>query len=295
MKRLVLFFMLVATINIQAVFGQEWGYGFKAGLNFSTIIGDVESNAAGKEIESFGTRTGFHVGGGLVAKLTDRFGIKAGILFTQKGTSYKFDGDSFKSFVAESGESIFTTGTQKISLDITNSYISIPIMGYAKPWRRLEFFAGLDLSFLTSSKGEGELRYKGSSAAGSSFNEYAQVLIYNYFKDDPLGAANGAGLDPISFVIDGKSVVLDQEVGAYYENAKKDGNFYKIFDMGLIVGTNVYINSGLYLGFTLNYGLLDVSDNSFDFSRVKTDNQALISRSDSDRNIAYQLSLGFGF
>lgn len=295
MKRLFFFFVVLSFINVETIVGQEWGYGFKAGLNFSTIVGDTES-AGGSSVESYGSRTGFHVGGGLVAKFTDRFGAKAGIIFTQKGTSYKYSGESFKTFNAVSGETVFTTGTRNVSLDITNAYISIPIMGYARLLdRRLELFGGVELSFLTSSKGEGELRYEGASASGSSFEEYTQILIYNYFQDEPGGAATEAGLDPISIVVDGKSIVLAKEVGAYYEQTEKDGSFFNIFDLGLIAGVNYYINRGLYLGATINYGLLDVSNNNFDFSKVATDNGALIPRTDVDHNLAYQLSIGFGF
>ncbi|MFK8102230.1 MAG: outer membrane beta-barrel protein [Saprospiraceae bacterium] len=295
MKRLFLFFVIVSFISTSSAVAQEWGYGFKTGLNFSQIVGDAES-ADGNSLESFGTRTGFHVGGGVVAKITDFFGLKAGLVYTQKGTAYKYSGKSFKTFTASTDETIFTTGTRNVALDITNSYLTIPIMAYVKILdRRLELFGGVELGFLVRSRGEGELRYEGVTPTGSVLNEYTQILVYDYFKDEPGQAADEAGLDPIIFILDGKSVILDKEVGAYYERTEKDGSYYNIFDVGLVAGTNYYINRGLYLGFTFTYGLLDASNNDFDFSKLTSENGTLVPRNDIDHNINYQISIGFGF
>ena len=46
-----------------SLFGQsQFGYGFRAGLSFSTFSGDLETDQSGNELESYGLATGFHIG-----------------------------------------------------------------------------------------------------------------------------------------------------------------------------------------------------------------------------------------
>jgi len=281
-----------------AISAQELGYSFKTGLNAAVILGDNETDSNGTEVEEYRFNRGFHVGGDLIIKFVDRFGMKVGLLYNQKGGKYRFGfdeepgSDSFQRFTTDAGNEIFSTGKKRISLNITNTYLDFPIVGYARFADKFEIFGGFQFGFLVSSTADGELKYSGTSETGIPIEEFAVGLDYNFYNDN-VGDIDPA--DPIVVAIDGETATLPGILNAYYDFDTDERSWFNVFDVGLTAGVNLYINKGLFFGFTANYGLRDVTNMTYDVSKVSSNRFELIQRDDKDTNLNLLFSVGFGF
>ena len=281
---------IVLTLLASAFFfyasAQELAYGFKVGLNFAQIQGDLES------AEDIGSSTGFHIGAGVVYKITDRFGVKADFLFSQKGGERSYNGDGVQLFFNEDGDKIPFAGNRNSSLNVTNSYIDFPITGYAR-FNKIEFSGGFYVGFLVSSKAVGDVTF-----AGDALDQVQAPfdLEYNYFKDEvPDPTTWVAGPEYRAMRVNNNDVLYPTAVGAYDDYDEKDGNFYKGIDMGLNAGIAYFLNQGLFVGVNLNYGLLDISNNDYDISYEELEGLEYKQRSDKDNNFMIMTSVGFSF
>ena len=161
------------------------GYGIRVGLNFNTINGPSEVDDEGNSLEEFNYNTGFHVGGSIIFKFTDLFGVRTGVFFSQRGMKYKYEGPSFQFFKDEiSGDQVKSLGDRKYRLTVSNSYLEIPITAYYKLGERFEIHGGFLVGFLMSSSAIGEFDYKGS-LPGIPELDFIQNLDFNYRKDRP--------------------------------------------------------------------------------------------------------------
>ncbi len=281
---------IVLTLLASAFFfyasAQELAYGFKVGLNFAQLKGDLES------AEDMKSSTGFHIGAGVVYKITDRFGVKADFLFSQKGGKQSYDGDGVQLFYNQAGEKIPFEGNRNSSLNITNSYIDFPVTGYAR-FGNIEFSGGMYVGFLVSSKAVGDITFVGDALDQP---QEPFTLDYNYSKDDvPDPTTWVAGTDYRAMRVNNNDVLYPTEVGAYHDYAEKDGKFYKGLDVGLNAGIAYFVNQGLFIGANLNYGFLDVSNNDYDISYAEREGLEYIKRSDKDNNFMIMTSVGFSF
>ncbi len=291
MRNLIL--MLFFLLSLDAV-AQDFGYGFKTGLNFSSFRGDGETDDSGKSLEKYETNTGFHVGASFAWKATDLMGVRTELLFAQMGSNREFDGGSYYIFNAANGNRIFTGGQRKMALDVTNSYIIIPAMGYYKPLSWLELSAGASVSFLIASNAFGEITYSGTTASGAAIAEFNHEIDANYYTNEPLGAE--FPVEPETVQVGSEVVPLPNIAGAYFEFDEDQGKLYKTIDAGLIGGVSLYISKGLFLGFRAQYGLTDVTKSKADVSLFKLDgDNQFISREDKDKNLSLQVSVGFAF
>jgi hypothetical protein len=289
MKKILLFFLLVAPVSLMA---QEFSYGFKAGLNFSRFTGPKEENA-GEEVESFKSVTGFHVGAGFVYRITDNYGLKAEIMYSQKGGRIRFEAPSYFWLETANGQRILIDGNRRMSTNISNSYIDIPVMGYAR-LGRLEFGAGVNVGFLVGASAGGDVRIsEGKAPNGAEVETFSISQDYNYFTDEPGEALFEI---PRELMVGSQTAVLPNSLGAYYDFPDKDGNLFNILDVGLNAEVNLFLNDALYLGFRFNYGLLDITDEEFDRSYLELESDdSFILRDDLDRNLSLQTSIGFSF
>lgn len=285
---------IILCFGINAVMAQDGiGYGFKAGLNFSTFQGDKEQDTDGNELEEYKFETGFHIGGQVNFKFTDNFGLRTEFLFSQKGSRYNYNGHSYQRFIDVDGDEIFTTGMRAYSVNITNSYIDIPIMGYAKALDWLEFSAGVNVGFLVASSGAGELRYNGVTPNGDVIEEFVSSLDYNFYQDEGGMAIPG---DVVRTEIDGRAVDLPQFFGAYYDYPAGDvDNLYNVMDLGVNFGISLFLNQGLAIGCRLNYGLIDITNNDVDRSFLQLEDNELVFRDDIDRTLSLHTFIGFSF
>jgi len=273
---------------------QEFSYGFKVGLNFANMPGDLEQDDAGENIERLKTNTGFHVGASIRYSFNDRFGIKGDFLFSQKGTQQFYDGQGAQLFhVQGTNDFVGITGTQERFLRITNSYIEIPISAYGK-FGKVEVFGGPYIGFLVSSKAIGDYKFD------SPFIEFSSNLDYNYLKDDLIDATtielNSVDYNSESYF--GNTIFYPEAGNAYDDFSSKDGNAFKGIDFGLNAGLAYFLNRGLYVSANVNYGLIDLTNKAYDHSygSLKEDDpNQYVERDDVDKNFAIQVSVGFAF
>ena len=290
--RLTLFLslaLLMTTANAQDI-----AYGFKAGLNFNRIISDSETDGSGMELESFDGKTGFHVGATFSWKATDLMGLRGEFLFSQKGYKRRFDGPSYFDITTDNGVEVnLEGGNRNIFISNANSYIEIPIMGYAKLTKWLEVHLGATVGVLVSSTAVGDFTYTGTTANGTPI-EIEYDLDYRYGADD----AGGFDVDsePTTVIIDNNPFTLPNSAGAYFEYDTDEGRFHNLLDVGLIGGLSFYLNRGLYVAVRGSYGLTDITNDDADYSFLQKDADGnLITTKDDDRNFSIQASVGFSF
>ncbi len=291
----IVFLISTFTLSLNA---QEFAYGFKVGLNFSTLLADSEVDAAGNDLESFKYNSGFHVGASVIYRFTDLVGVKGEFLFNQKGVKYAYEGTSFQIFTDNEGTRILSPeGNRKFFLETVNSYIDIPLTAYYKIGGKLEVYGGIDIGFLVGSSGVGEYTYTSDNIPGFPGIDEVFELDFRYYSDNTAAeTVIDANTEVITLMSNNRNITIPERLGAYYlDYPEKDGSFYNVLDFGLTGGLAYYINSGLFLSFTANYGLVDVTNNFYDISRTETNGTEHISRSDKDTNLSFQTSIGFSF
>lgn len=276
----------------QNVFAQgEFSGGFKAGLNFSNFEGPLEN-----ENESFSSNTGFHIGATFMYSFTDIVGLKAELMYSQKGTQYSYDGDSYFTFYtsgsSSSGVPIYTVGNRRMDISVSNTYLDIPLMVYARVGK-FELEAGVNAALLISSRGSGNIIYSGTSLAGTPIEEFEAGLDFGYYSKVQGPAAIIAGE---LVTINTLSAQLPTTINAYYEAADNDEKKYNTLDFGLNAGVAFFVNKGLYIGVRANYGLSDITNESQDLALESLgQGNTYQTRDDKDQNISLQASVGFRF
>jgi len=293
MKRFILAFLVFSFFNLQNISAQAQTltYGFKAGLSYSKIDGPLENN--GTDLETNDFANGFFVGALFRYWFTDLVGIKWELLYAQKGTDYNFTGPGYQILPTENGALLNLTGNQRINLSISNAYLDIPILVYGK-FGKIEIEGGVNIGILASSRAQGDLSFGGQSQSGSIVNEFSAALDYRYNRDNPGEVDFNGTLTVIN--VDGVPKSIPETLTAYYAFTTDRGRYFNRLDIGLNAGAYYYWNQGLFLGGRFNYGLTDVTADGYDVSRVALDASGdFIQRSDKDRNISLQFSIGFSF
>lgn len=279
---------LVLCVSISS-FAQS--FGIRAGLNYTKFSGPLEQGVN----ESFGIANGFHFGINYAYKFTEDISLKGEIVYTQIGSKYNYEGESFykvplgNAFIYEKGNSI-------VDMKVSNAYITVPITLQWQASKKFEFNAGVYVSYLIGPRGTGTIRFTSTSHPDSLF--FKQSLIHNYNSDAAGGiATNTPG--PAVFLEDGTIVTLARDAGAYYNylSTEKEGNLYKRYDFGLTGGLSYFINKGFYFGLRYNIGLVDITNNLVDYERKNYDevNNKFILSTDFDRNVGLEASFGFRF
>lgn len=268
---------------------QKLSGGFKSGLNFSTFRGPVEMTDQGEELEQFKTNTGFHIGAAFRLSFTDFFGLRAELLYSQKGVDYTYEGSSYWTFINTTNP-VYTIGNRVTTISINNSYLDLPLMAYVR-LGRLEFSGGVNASVLLGSIGTGDVTYSGTTQGGVSINPFTVALDFNYFRDRYQGFNT---FENHMFPVGNATLEVPKNIGAYYEGADNGVDLFKRTDLGLNAGVSFYLNKGLYLGFRANIGMTDVTKTEQDISRYKLANDnSYIFRDDVDKNLSFQASIGF--
>lgn len=288
----------IITISILGIFlfwgqtnAQEISYGFKTGLNFNSFNSESEQDSGGNDLESFTNNTGFHVGAMFNLAITDLMGVRAELLFSQKGGRTEYEGESYYIFRPETGSDIFSTGTRKVNLNITQSYIAIPVTFFYRPISAIEISVGLSANVLVASSAFGDFKYSGTTTSGGVVDEYNYSLDYNYYSDDP-GESMG---DLAVLSINNRDVIIPRDAGAYYEQNEDLGGLHKVLDFGAIAGIHLYLSRGLFLGFRADIGLSDFTKTEADVSKVSLDGSNFRVLDFVDKNVSLQASVGFSF
>ena len=294
MNRNFFSFLIVLFLMPLTSSAQSTAYGFRVGLNVSTLLSSDLETVNDIDFESLETNSGFHVGGGVKFKFTDLFGIRAELLFSQRGTKYTLNGETFQIFIADNGNKISANGAKSLSLSITNAYLDIPVVAYGKIGKKLEVNGGVYAGFLLSSTAAGQLIFNGNSASLNNPVDVTLNLDYNYSRDEGI---NTPDVDtPITFTADGEIISLPERVGAFFDKDETNrGNPYNVLDAGLTGGIAFFLNDGLYVSANAQYGLVDVTKEEFDFSQTTLSGIDLVTRDDNDTNLSLQFSIGFSF
>ena len=272
---------------------QEFSGGFRAGLNFVSFDGDLESSDIDDmTFETLNRTTGFHVGATFAFAFTDLFGLKADLMYNQKGGERRYAGPSyFYLYVDEDdevGDVIF--GDVQAEIDVVNSYIDIPVTAYYRIGP-VELEGGFSAGLLVNSRASGGLTYTNTSFGTD------ERIVFNvdgsFFDDEFAGAAVSTLAET---PLPRTTVIPPAVVGTYY-NSDRNDPLYRRLDFGLIGGIAFYMNNGLFLGARYQHGLTDVTreDNDLRITRTSQQNGRAFNNDDKDYNRAYQVSVGFRF
>lgn len=271
--------MITNLLSAQAI-------GVRAGWNFNKFDGPLEA------AESFGFANGIHFGINYGYKLSNKLMIGAELLYNQAGSKHRYDstGQSYY-LLYTSSKTVFEKGKRLLNLEISNSYISLPITAIFKLSRKFEIFGGLSPNFLVNPTGRGQVRFESYDHPNQIL--FREALDYRYFQDVAKGAGN---LGFARIIVDEKIVNIPKSIGAYYQYDVKDGNTFNWFSLSAIGGINYFINKGFYTGLRLERGLTDLTNDRMDVSLEKlNDDFSFIKRADKDIQLTYQISLGFRF
>ena len=106
-----------------------------------------EVDSKGNDLEKNTFSSGFHIGGMITMKLNSVAGLRAEILYSQRGTDYKYQGESYFRLFTESGAVASSRGTRYTTLRVTNTYVDLPLSAYLR-LGRIELSAGGYGSFM---------------------------------------------------------------------------------------------------------------------------------------------------
>ena len=276
---------------------QTLKFGIQAGLNVSTMLAESEKDASGNNLETNSFVTGFQVGPVMDLLLVPNFGLEANLLYSQKGTRYKYEGAGSYTFINSSGSKFPTTGKSRVIINVSNGYIDLPIMAYYKLTSNLKISGGVNVAVLVSSEGNGEWLYQGAKFASGDYlkNDVAFTLTQNYFRDKA-GEISESRTDVTTH--NGDKISVPTSLNAYSTIPSRSASRYNSFDFGAVLGVAWVFNSGLQFGIRGNYSLADITANELDNSyqnNVGAPTYAPTNRPIDVRNLSLQAQIGFRF
>lgn len=287
---LLLILPLVFSLSLSA---QEFSGGFRAGLNFISFSGDQEmSSLTDATYETFNRTTGFHVGATFALAFTDLVGIKADLMYSQKGGEIRYEGPSYFYLYTNQddleGSVIF--GDRNSEYNIINSFIDIPLTAYYR-LGPLEIEGGLSAAFMVNSRVSGGATYN-TNTFGID-NDIVFNVDGNYFQD----RAGGAGVISRSSTPLPRTDVLPPDVISAYYNSNSDEKLYRRLDFAAVIGLSFYLNNGLFIGARYQHGLTDATLGEND---LRVTNENLVggrefNTEDTDNSRVIQASVGFRF
>lgn len=139
MKLTLIAFSIFSLLMITTADAQQeyFEYGFKGGINLSTISGDVPS--------SYDTRTSMNIGGYGLYKILPKLGIQAELLYSEQGFS-----DEFSEFNPVQNEEV------DIEQILRMQYINLPVLASYNVIENLWLEAGVQAGYLVNAELEEE-------------------------------------------------------------------------------------------------------------------------------------------
>lgn len=292
MKYILLFTFLTVLTGKSISQNEFIGYGFRAGVSLGKYDGPSELGPNGETLETNKLASGFHIGMTINFKFGDLLGLRTELMFSQRGTDYLYDGPSYYVLGRNTLQAITIGGTRKQSINVSNAYLDVPLVVYYRI-KSFEISGGLNSGVLISSAAGGSITFDGvSPVTGATILPYTINLNYNYKKDK----AGDASTTTQQVNIDGRNYAVPSNIGAYYEFAEKDKNYFKTLDFGLVAGLSYFLNQGLFVGVKYAHGLGDVDRNEYDISlKALNTNGTFIPRNDINKSQSWQFSVGFAF
>jgi hypothetical protein len=296
MKHIIIFLLTICLAS-NSTFAQEgFGFGMHIGMNYATIRGTSEvTTGATTTPETFNYNSGLQ--GGLLVRygLTDLIGFRLEANYAQRGMKYNYEGIGIQAFRDDNAAAILTTGTLKYNLNLTNSYIELPLTVYARLGDKWEIHGGGYFAYLVKSAADGALNLKNAKTlVGTAVPaEYNGTLDYNFLSadDDKADVTN----NKVLFTEGARIVKSPVSLGAYYGRGTANGYLLNRVDYGLVAGLSYRMRSGLTAMARFNYGMTDVTNNAVHAmqSALSADKKFIL-RDSNDKNMSVQISFIFG-
>ena len=157
---------IILTVAAVFAFGfanaQETKFGVKGGLNVANLSGDIEDNSS---------KVGFHVGGFVEIKVSDKFSVQPELLFSTQGTKLEESGTNY------SYES-----------NLNLSYLNIPVMAKYYVAERFSLEPVPQVAFLKKAKSDFTATASGITVSGDED-------VKDEFESIDFGFNFGAGYD----------------------------------------------------------------------------------------------------
>ncbi len=136
MKKLLVFAVLAAFSSVVTAQEEKIRFGAKAGVNFTTIVGDGTDDVDG--------RTGFHIGAVVEIPIAEKFAFQPELVYSSQGFGLNII--TFDDFLG----AIPIESTTKLD------YINVPLMAKYYVAQGFSLQAGPQVGFLVSSKAEAD-------------------------------------------------------------------------------------------------------------------------------------------
>ena len=166
MKKIILSAIAIFTIGFANA--QKAEFGIKGGLNVAT------QNFSGEGAPNPSSMVGFHIGGFVEIKISEKFSIQPELLYSTQGSKVEN--------VTGNVEGTNYTG----DIDFKLSYINIPVMFKYYVADKFNFEAGPQIGFLTSAE---------TSTKLDGFNQTVDQDAKDFFESIDFGLNIGAGYD----------------------------------------------------------------------------------------------------
>lgn len=172
MKTSLLLFIALGLITLSSAKAQQeyFEYGFKGGVNISSINGDVPS--------SYESRTAMHIGAFGIYKVLPKLGIQAELLYSEQGVSNEYT-------------TLGTSISQDISYDevLRTQYIQLPVMASYNLIENLWVEGGVQVGYLA--KAEREIEEVTEDSLGSVNSSTETIDENDSYESFDLGLAGG--------------------------------------------------------------------------------------------------------
>ena len=265
-------------------------FGVKAGLNYSTFRAPTETN------ESYGYSNGFHFGLSYAYDFTDLFSLRTELFYIQNGSTYDYSGDSYY-IIRQQDKTTYEQGSVDFyELNISNAYISIPVVANYRLSNKWEIFGGAYINMLIGPTGRGQMFFRSGERPDEI--RFIQSLDFRYGNDNPQEVTGNfiGGLSDIAILVDGDVVTLPKFAGAYTRQGQRTGNKFNFLDYGLTAGAHYFLNRGFFIGVTVDYGFPDLTNNEVDLSIIELNpDNSFIFSDDHDAHFGIKASFGFRF
>ena len=139
---------------------------------------------AGNALDEFKFTSGFHIGFSINYAVTDLFGFRGELLFSQRGTEYRYNGDSYYWLARNTVDKTLVVGRREVDMNVSQASLGVPIVAYYKVgW--FEFSAGVYGSLSMANTGGGSLSMTEvkSVCDGDDVADLDITLQHNYNKD----------------------------------------------------------------------------------------------------------------
>jgi hypothetical protein len=316
-KSLKLIFIFLFVLTVSKTKAQDIlkpKFGLRAGASFSTMFGPSEDGVD----EQHKLTVRIAAGGSVKIPFHERFGLNAEVVFVQKGSYFSAVADNsflkLPNFLTEQAviygynkngstysKRFDKNYKKRTGMNIINGYIEIPVMFYVEAIDdKLQFDLGASIGFLISSQGLGTLKFGDADILDASNPDASQFiemdLDFKFIKDEIGALYDGTSK---SAKIDGTTRYYPRGPSAYYlgDVASKDGqNFFNLLDIGLQAGVSYYFTPGLRIGARVNYSLIDITTDKYDYSfKDLNSDGSYINRNDHDVNFGVQVFVGLQF